>query len=199
MRRLATLLTLCSSLTLTGCITTYSGFDNRRSADVPTTDRQQGQLRYSIYGGGLLNGQIAVREVLDREAPFAKVEQVTTPLQADGYAAPAPIPASGLYVRTTVENMPPSIPAGIAAYVSYSTLFLLPFWSTEDGSRLLFDIYRNGEHQKRYEYLLHRSTFGWAPLLLLVWMNAVTSSEQDAFRAATRQFLNEAAPLLKQG
>lgn len=197
MRTPATLALLCGSLLLTGCITSYSGFDPSRLGAVPAAARQEGQMRYSIYGGGLLNGQIATREVLDHEAPFTRVEQITTPIQADGYAAPAAIPASGLYVRTTVENMPPSIPAGIAAYVSYSTLFLLPFWSTEDGSRLLFDVYRDGQHQKRYEYALHRSTYGWAPLLLLVWLNASKPSEQDAFRAATRQFLAEAAPLLQ--
>lgn len=163
----------------------------------PPPSREAGELRYSIYGSGLLNGQIAVREVFDHEAPFRKVEQVTTPIQADGYAAPAPIPSSGLYIKTTVENMPPSIPAGIAAYLSYSTLFILPFWSTEDGSRLLFDVYRDGQHQRRFEYPLHRSTYGWAPLLLLVWVNGVTPGEQDAFRAATRQFLSEAAALLQ--
>ncbi|MEL0028961.1 MAG: hypothetical protein VW625_09945, partial [Perlucidibaca sp.] len=116
--------------------------------------------------------------------------------QEDGYAAPAVTPDYGLYSKTTVENMPPSIPAGIAAYVSYSTLFLLPFWSTEDGSRLLFDVYRDGQHQKRFEYPLHRSTVGWAPLLLLVWINAAKPGEQDAFRAAARQFLSDAGPLL---
>ena len=145
------MLALASSLTLSGCITSYSGFDASRLAQAPSPARQAGELRYSIYGGGLLNGQIAVREVFDHEAPFTRIEQITTPMQADGYAAPAPVPASGLYVKTTVENLPPSIPAGLAAYVSYSTLFLLPFWSTEDGSRLLFDIYRDGRHQKRYE------------------------------------------------
>lgn len=190
---------LCSTLLLSGCITSYSGFDVSRLDKPAGAARGEGQLRYSIYGGGILNGQIAVREVLDREAPFTRIEQVTTPMQADGYAAPAAIPAHGVYIRATVENMPPSIPAGIAAYVSYSTLFLLPFWSTEDGSRLLFDVYRDGQHQKRHEYALHRSTYGWAPLLLFIWANAATHSEQDAFRAATRQFLIDAASLLKQG
>jgi hypothetical protein len=197
MRHLLAIATLAASTLLTGCITSYSGFDTSLVDKAPAISQQQGHLRYSIYGGGLLGGQIAVREVFDRDAPFTKVEQIVTPIQPDGYAAPPQTPTSGLYVKTTVENMPPSIPAGLAAYISYSTLFLLPFWSTEDGSRLLFDVYRDGEHQKRFEYALNRSTYGWAPLLLLVWVNAFKPSEQDAFRAATRQFLNDAAPLLK--
>lgn len=197
MRHAIALATLCTSLLLGGCISSYSGFDARHLGEVPPPTRQSGELRYSIYGAGLLNGQIAVREVFDRETPFARVEQITTPMQADGYATPAPVPTSGLYIKTTVENMPPSIPAGIAAYASYSTLFLLPFWSTEDGSRLLFDVYRDGQHQKRFEYPLRRSTYGWAPLLLVIWVNGMKPGEQDAFRAATRQFLAEASSLLQ--
>lgn len=179
-------LALCATVALSGCITAYRDIDEARlHAAAPA--KTLPALKYAVSGSSLLNGHLAIRETFDKQSPFLKTEQVT---------APETPPADDLYVKATVENLPPSIPAGVAAYVSYSTLFLLPFWSTQDGSRVLFDVYRHGAHQKRYEYELHRRTFGWIVLTPFIWANAINHTEHDAFEYATKQFLADAAPVL---
>ena len=160
---------------------TYRGFDEAK-VDDPIPVVGPGPLRYSVAGNSLMNGDASIRQVFDKESGFTKVEQVEI-------TAP---PAEGLYVKSTVENMPPSVGSGVSMYVSYATIFIIPAWSTSDGSRLLFDVYRDGAHQKRYEYAVQRKTFVWLPMVLFLWVNFFTTSESEAFEAVTRQFLREA-------
>ena len=170
-------------LSLSGCMT-YGGYD-KAAAKQAVPPAGAGPLRYSLTGNSLLNGDAAIRQVFDHDSGFGKVEQVE----------PGEVP-SGRYVRATVENVAPSVGSGISMYVSYATLFILPAWSTQDGSRLLFDVYRDGNHLQRFEYQVERKTFVWLPMVLFAWVNLLTPSESEAFEAITRQFLREAQPLL---
>jgi hypothetical protein len=42
-------------------------------------------------------------------------------------------------------------------------------------------------------YEIHRTGFAWLPVLAVVWVNALTASEKDAFKAVTRQFFADAS------
>lgn len=164
---------------VSGCMT-YRGFDGERLEEGAPAQRAE-SLRYSIDGASLFNGHSAIRQVLDKESGYAKVEQVTAQ------------PPTGLYVKATVETVPPSIGAGVANYASYATLFLLPAWSTQDGAHAFFDLYRDGVHLHRYDYRIQRKTFVWLPMLPVAWVNVFTYDEDDAFEAVTKQFLADAA------
>ncbi|MGQ0698548.1 MAG: LIC12231 family lipoprotein [Panacagrimonas sp.] len=182
LRSLCIFLTLSFATALGGCMT-YGGFDKTR-LDQSSPAKGPGPLRYSVGGTSLMNGHTAIREVFDHESGFDKTEQVEKQ------------PSDGLYVKATVENVAPNVGAGVATYVSYATLFIIPAWSTNDGSRLLFDVYRDGAHQQRYEYRIQRKTFMWLPMVLFAWVNLFTTSEGEAFEAVTKQFLLDATPQL---
>jgi hypothetical protein len=58
-------------------------------------------------------------------------------------------------------------------------LTLTPFWSTQDGYRLTYRLYVNGEKRGTYEYDVTRKVGVWLPLLALVWVNLATYSESE--------------------
>lgn len=162
---------------------TYGGFDKARLNQDPVLVGP-GPLRYSIEGTALFNGQKAIGRVFDQRSGFSEAEQVPP--------APAAAPDQGLYVKTEVEYLAPSIGSGVSMYVSYATLFLVPAWSTSDGAWLHFDVYRDGVHRQRYDYRVHRKSFVWLPMVLVAWVNFFTPTERDAFEAVTKQFLADA-------
>ena len=133
---------------------TYGGFDEKRLEE-PAPAVGAGPLRYSVTGYSIFDGINAIQKTLDKKSGFAHTEQVP----------PQTTPDSGLYVRATVQNASPHIGAAASMYVSYATLFIIPAWSTTDGNHVLFDVYRDGQHQQRYEYRIHRKTFVWLPMV----------------------------------
>lgn len=178
------LLVLLLGAAQSACMT-YGGFDEKRlEKPAPAVGAQP--LRYSVTGYSVFDGINAIQQTFDKESGFSRTEQV--PAQTT--------PESGLYVRTTVQNASPHFGAAASMYVSSATLFILPAWSTTDGNHVLYDVYREGVHQERYEYRIHRKTFVWLPMVLFVWVNLFTTSESEAFEAVTKQFLVDAHPRL---
>jgi hypothetical protein len=93
--------------------------------------------------------------------------------------------------------MAPSIPAMVFGYISASTLTLTPFWSTQDGSDLFFEVFKDGERVKTFHYEVRRKGFVWLPMLPVAWVNFFTYSEEDAFRASAYKFFADARPIFE--
>lgn len=166
-----------------GCMT-YGGFppDTQPQA----AGQSSARFHYAVDGSSVFNGHLGVRDVLQNETPFADPEEIR-PTE--------PTPGSGAFIRATITTLPPSVPAAAWGYVSGATLaFLLPAASTQDGYRVTYELYQNGQRQRRASYEFHRKTLVWLPMVVVSWVNFFTPSEKEAFEATARQFLAEAYP-----
>ena len=158
----------------TGCMT-YRNFPTQSPASMPA--KREATLHYNIDGSALFAGPSAIRDVLASDAPYSSLSPSDKPGN------------SGDFLQVKIDQSPPSMPAVVFGYISYSTLTILPFWSNQDGSILTFTLYRNGAQQESKEYLINRGTFVWLGMLPFAWVNFMTPSEADAFRACARDFL----------
>ncbi|RHX84423.1 LIC12231 family lipoprotein [Leptospira stimsonii] len=143
-------------------------------------------LYYKVLNGTISGGSTRLKDYLKRESPFIQTEQVDK------------IPEKGLYLNVNIQQRLPSIYTLIFGYLSVATLTLLPVWSNEDGSDVLFQIYRDGQLEKSYEYPVRRSGFLWILMLPFAWVNAYTYSEAQAFEAIANKFFEDSAPVLQK-
>jgi hypothetical protein len=166
-----------------GCMT-YSGFPRGTTAGVAGSSTEA--FRYAVDGSSVFNGHLGIREVLQHESPFTDPEEL---------AADAPVPPDGWFIRATITTLPPGLPAAAWAYVAGAgLLFLAPAVSTQDGYRVNYEAFHNGQRLHRASYEFRRQTAAWLPMVLIAWVNLLTPSEKDAFQATARQFLAEASP-----
>ena len=165
----------CAALSvLTGCMT-YTGYPENPPA--VTAERRQATLHYKIEGNAMFAGPTAIREAIAVDAPFQSVTPAEKPQSA------------GDYLSVKIEQNAPTVTATVFGYISYATLTILPFWSTQDGSTLTYTLYSNGTNLKSKECIIRRKTFVWLPMILVAWVNALTPSEAEAFKACTKDFL----------
>jgi hypothetical protein len=129
-----------------------------------------------MFGGGE-----ALREAFPKLSPFARTEPLSAP------------PERGVFCRVTSERRAPSVASGVAAYVSYALLFLIPFWS-EEGYVVRYQVYRDGDEKKIFEYPIARKAFVWLLALPVSWVSLLTPSEKDAFEATAKQFFVDMMP-----
>ncbi len=182
--RTAKLLAVALCLTVpASCITTWKEFPRPAPRAVAASSSET--LYYEIDDvRGMFGGGEALREVLPKHAPFARVEPLSEP------------PARGVFCRVTSERRAPSVASGIAAYVSYALLFLIPFWS-EEGYVVRYQAYVDGEEKKIFEYPIARQSFFWLVALPFSWVSLLTPSERDAFEATAQQFFVDAMPYFR--
>ncbi len=167
---------------LSSCISTWQ-FPNVPDTALP--ERSTGTLYYQIEEfHTMLGGANALRKEFPASAPFARVELRSAP------------PDEGIFCRVRAERIPPSVASGVFAYVSYVFLFTTPFWSTE-GYSVRYHIYVDGQEEKVLSYDIERSSFFWLLVLPVSWINLLTASEEDAFRATVHQFFVDAEPFLR--
>ncbi len=95
-----------------------------------------------------------------------------------------------------VNGLPPSVPAAGFGYLSFSMLTLLPAWSTQDGYEVIFEVHRDGKRLRSFDYSFQRGSFVWLPMVLFIWVNALTPSEESVFEAVANRFLQDAKPYL---
>lgn len=168
--------------TINGCVS----YGNYPKIDNVQTEDEYPDLKLTLSGTkGWGGGARALEGVLIREGNFKSVEKLSEKEN------------KGLLINANVRGVSPSISAAAFGYLSYSTLTFLPFWSTQDGYEIDFEVYNNGKRLKNYNYSFNRRTFVWMPMILFVWVNYFTPSEKDAFEAITRQFLKDAEPVLE--
>ena len=136
-------------------------------------------LEYRVDGNAMFAGPTVIREEIAASAAFTK----KLPTEVE--------PKTGYFLNVEIKQLSPSIAAVVFGYISYATLTILPFWSTEDGASLTYSFYKDGKRLAAKEYVINRGTFVWLGMLPFVWVNLITPSEEEAFRAATRDFMQQ--------
>jgi len=165
----------------TGCVT-YRNFP-REYVNAPPP-HFGGKATYKVVGSSIAGGVRELGQVLESRS-FANMERVEER------------PSQGYYVEVHVKGQAPAIPAMVFGYISFSLLTLTPFWSTQDGSDLYFEVYRDNQRLQTLHYEVRRMGFVWLPMLPIAWVNFFTYSEEDAFRAIANKFFEDARPLFE--
>lgn len=86
----------------------------------------------------------------------------------------------------------------VFGYLGLGTLTILPFWSTEDGYDIQYEVRKDGKLVKAFQYEVRRSGFIWLPMLVVSWVNIFTYSEREAFEATAYKFFDDAATVLEK-
>lgn len=168
----------------TGCMT-YRDFPVDMVGKAPV-EAPYKKISYKIDKFEALSlggGEAALKEALRKRHPFQDADVVED------------MPKTGLFYLVTVEQKPVSLSVLAAGYLSYSTLGILPAWSTKDGFVIRYDLFVNGEKTNKYEYEVTRKSAVWLGLLPFIWVNLLTYSEADAIQATAYQFFKEAGPV----
>ncbi len=142
----------CLMLMMNGCVIGYRKYP-RAQLGQPAPEKQFKNVYYMIEGTSLAGGYLSIRETIKKESPFENAEE-----------RPG-APSEGIFLKVHVETISPSIGAIIAGYISYSTLTLLPSWSSRDGARVQFTLYKDGQIIKSFDYETRRFIGVWLPLL----------------------------------
>jgi len=155
------------------------------------------KITYSV--DNLLYYQLISHEFID-SLGIQKVEEILKSNNCfnnlERYFGYAP-PQKGYYVSIKAQYRSPTVKAICAMALStILTLTAIPSWSTQDGFNLYYDFYYDGKKVKTFYYEIKRFIGIWIVFLPFVWVNLFTSSKEDAFEAATYQFLNDVQPYL---
>jgi len=113
------------------------------------------------------------------------------------------LPKAGFFCKVDFEPIPPStvvqnylasqlqfINQGVLALIP--AVNLLPYYTDEGGTTVIYTLYQNGQLQKVYRYPIHKKGVGWIGLLPFAWINYFTTDLEDAVEGATFQFLIDA-------
>ena len=113
------------------------------------------------------------------------------------------LPKAGLFCKVQFEPIPPStvvqyflesqlqfINLGILALIP--ALTLLPYYTDEGGTTVIYSLYQDGQLLKVYRYPIYKKGAGWFALLPFAWINYFTTDLADAVEGATLQFLIDA-------
>jgi len=144
--------------------------------------RSDAEVSYRIRDprGITLSGRGGLMASFKKANPFPKAE-------------PAPNKeGEGLHIDVLADNKTIAVGELVWGYIALSTLFVLPAYSGASGFYMQYTVYEDGERIGYYEYVIKRRVFAWLPVLPFVWINALTTSERDAFEATTRQFFRDA-------
>jgi len=164
---------------------TYRNFP-RGYVNTPPPPRSGSAVAYKVVGASVAGGVGELRQVMENNSPFTSMERTEER------------PNQGYYVEVHVKGKAPAISSMVFGYISFSLLTLTPFWSTQDGSDIFFEVYRDGERLKTFHYEVRRKGFVWLPMLPLAWVNLFTYSEKDAFRAVANKFFEDAGPIFER-
>lgn len=181
----ATLLAILVTLCLTSCVMNYGGFPEAQLNNPPTASSIQGTLFYRFEGRTLFNGYERLTNIMRNETPFTTTERTTT------------FTKNGYFLDIKIKTVPPSTPALIFGYISASLAVLTPFWSTQDGYEVFYELYEDGNKIKTFTYEIKRKSFFWLVMIPFSPANFATYKEEDAFQGVTYQFFNDAKPYFK--
>jgi hypothetical protein len=179
------LLLLSLTFALTGCMATYRDFP------VAALDRNPDPgacsvMYYNVKRFDILDmgGYSMLNETFRNAGMCKKMVPAET------------CPDKGLYVEVETKWKPITLPALVFGYLSISTLTILPVWSTRDGYLVRYDVFVDGKKKDSYYYEITRKAGIWIGLIPFSWINFMTYSEEDAFRATAYQFIHDAGPYL---
>lgn len=173
------------SVFLSSCIILYRDFPAERIGKPPES-RSYDLLFYHINPFPFPNegGKEALHSVFNNQTPFANTADVTE------------IPPKGVFCLVDAEWRPPDTTALFFHYLSLATLTVLPSWNLQEGYKVRYYLYVDGEIRKTFEYKITRKTGIWLGLLPVSWLNWVSYSQAEAFEATSFQFFEDAKPVL---
>lgn len=182
--RALALATACLTL-LSACVVGYTGYPGktalRADAGPGAPDLTYRVNKFPVLHG---SGDKAIDKVLAESPAFSGPVRIY-----EGN----PEPDKGLFLEVHVQWVPPTATAMVFGYLSVATLTILPAYSGHDGYVVSYRLFRDGELAKVYQYPVTRKVALWLPLLVLVWVNAMTPGESKVFTRTTHRFLADAA------
>lgn len=195
-------------LALTSCVTTYTDFPvvNRQLEPLsgkesamyyhvdPLSYLEQAMRTWrKTRSSPLLQGT-----ALPIRATYEELERVfeQNRIFTKAIAISAP-PEKGIFCAVEVIYKPPSTSAHLFTALTFGSifpvpLFFVPSYSGESGHIVKYNLYVDQEMKKTYEYQITRKEAAWFGLLPFVWVNLLTPSEREAFRATAYQFFLDA-------
>ncbi len=179
-------------LTFSSCVTSYRDYPVI-DAPTKTTNASKIKLFYNVEPFPILEfgGHTALKTFFKTElkSKFNDTEEIRDPKN---------IPQKGVYCKVTTQWAPITAPALIFGYLSMATGTLLPAWSSNEGFDVTYTLYKDGQKVKDFVYSPRRSIFLWIFTLPVIWVNLFTSSEEEAFKATSYQFLEDAKPYFNE-
>ena len=190
-------LLLSLALLLTSCIITYKDFPNIDVQSPPQSARD-----FPIYfqvNPSVLHGKGLVRSwsVFDPPSPSLESYQELarafreTKLFAQAIASSSP-PEKGIYCSIDVVHKWPSQMADVFTFTSMVLLTAFPTYSDTSQDIVQFDLYIDNKLKKVYQYRVTRVRGMWIVFLPFVWINLLTPSREETYRATVDQFFLDA-------
>jgi hypothetical protein len=219
---LLALILVVPQLFLTSCIVTYRDFPNATKDSLPgnyvtkplfyyvgsvdEAQKQYGNRWMSGFSMVFLPGYYPSQSQID---PFGQpgYHAVGRTLTASGMFSDlietqSP-PKAGMFCKVDFERIPPSTVVqqylesqlqfiNLGALALIPALTLLPYYTDEGGTTVIYSLYQDGLLRKEYRYSIHKKGAGWVGLLPFAWINYFTTHLADAIEGATFQFLIDA-------
>jgi hypothetical protein len=193
-------LLLSSVLLLTACIVTYKDFPNVDVKSPPQPTRGfpiYFQVNPSaLYAKGLERSG-GVGRMFDPPRPslesYNELERAfrETRMFAQAIAASSP-PEKGIYCSVDVVHKWPSQMADAFTFGSLLSLTVFPSYSDTSQDIVQFDLYIDKKLKKVYQYRITKVRGMWIAFLPFVWINLLTPSREEAYRATAHQFFLDA-------
>ncbi|TGL88807.1 hypothetical protein EHQ68_09230 [Leptospira congkakensis] len=179
-------------LTFSSCVTSYRDYP---LIDTPSkfSNASKSKLYYHLEPFPILEfgGYTALKSFFrtNLKSKFSETEEISDPKT---------IPAKGVYCKVSTQWIPISAPSLIFGYISVATATILPAWSSKEGFDVTYSLYKDGQKIKDFNYSTRRSIFLWIFALPAIWVNLLTSSEEEVFKAMSYQFIEDAKPFINE-
>ena len=199
--RTRSLICLVLLVTLSGCIVTYRDFPNATLESLPKNHESK-PLYYHIepMGGTHLVWIPSLYPQFPQIDPIGQpgYHQVAQTLETSGLFSALivvpDLPETGVYCSIGFEQrMPSALWSGSDLRLAfYIALGLLPYYTGEGGTTVVYTLYRDGQRMQTYRYPITKKGAGWIVLLPFAWLNFFTNDLKDAVHGTTLQFLIDA-------
>jgi hypothetical protein len=133
------------------------------------------------YGGKL---HAAIRTA------FVRASGLGNPIESDQ------IPTRGLFVDIRSDFKPGNPPNPQLHSLAVFTLFIFPTWDFSEQINFDLHVYIDGIDKQDFTYQAHRQTMVWFFMLPVAWVNFFTPNLSDVFDGISKQFFEDARPIL---
>ena len=199
--RTRSLILLVLLVTLSGCIVTYRDFPNATLESLPKNHEPR-PLYYHVepIAGTFLVIFPHLYPLFPQIDPIGQpgYHQVAQTLEASGLFSALivvpDLPETGVYCSVDfTARIPSALRTGSdLQFAFYIALSLLPYYTEDGGTTVVYTLYRDGQQTQTYRYPITKKGAGWIVLLPFAWLNFFTNDLKDAVRGATLQFLIDA-------
>ena len=174
-------------MSLSGCIVTYRDFPNATIESLPKNHEPK-PLYYHVapMGGTHLVWIPSFYPLFPQIDPIGQpgYHQVAQTLETSGLFSALivvpDLPETGVYCSIGFEKREPSAPwfrwGGGSPWVAFSILLgLLPYYTGDGGTTVVYRLYRDGQHMQTYRYPITKKGAEWIVLLPFAWLNFFTN------------------------